>query len=615
MKKFLAFSLVVFQILLFVSCGGGKKDTIDTDTTPDGDTDETDTADSGETAPDSDTGSTDTTPGDTDTTPDSDTPENPDSEPEEPEKNAEGCYIFTVDGSTFSKYYRDTYLGNVKDNILGDKTLRDAFEIDVFQSRDAVYPSEVISHPGTYDLGKGDNKSYLNCTECVKVHQDYYDETKMKYQKNFFQEKGTLVIEKVDSDNNIQGTVSAQLVEVTIDPESGEAVKVEGGDCVAIENWAFDTGVCVPDCDGKVCGGDGCGGKCGEGCSGDLTCSKDQKSCVPFECEKITFDEVKMHANQYDEYYYQTSVTGNVIGSTELPDIMTLHFYGENWGPYVLQEGTIDLGSGNNANYETCLECFLLYEDIDFTNNWYERTFFQQSGELVFEEVKEGTMESKGHASFRLVEVEIDDYTSESTPVPGGACYDVENLTWNTICVPQCEGKICGPDGCGGECGENGEGCGKDMACSADQKSCVEWNCDKISINELFNAQIYPGDRIYSYSYSITPNLGDTDKVETLRLALYGNILANVKYKLYGTNLRSSDVGFTLYEDSERIYFQQSGTVEFSSFDLDSGYFSATFDSVRLAEIDVDEDYGSIIIPGGKCVEITNTGSSYPASN
>jgi len=38
------------------------------------------------------------------------------------------------------------------------------------------------------------------------------------------------------------------------------------------------------------------------------------------------------------------------------------------------------------------------------------------------------------------------------------------------VCTPACDGKICGPDGCGGACGK---GCGAAEACAADGKSCV----------------------------------------------------------------------------------------------------------------------------------------------
>ena len=602
MKKILAISMFFFLIFSIVSCGGSKKDQDTADSAPDGGTDTNDTG--------SDTVSDTASDADSDTNNEDSVPDadNPDTVPDsnEPEKNAEGCYIFTVDDSTFSKYYSNTYLGYVKDNVLGDKNMTDKFEIDTFQPR----TSPGVSHPGTYDLGSGDNKSYFDCTECAKVMQDHDGKNADKL---FFQESGTLVIEQVDRDNNIKGTITAKFVEVTIDEDLGEAVPVENGGCVVIENWAFDTGVCVPDCEGKVCGGDGCGGQCGKGCSGDFTCSKDQKSCVPYDCKKITFDEMEMHANQYDDYYYEAPVSGNVIGSRELEDIMTLHFYGN---PYTLEEGTIDLGTGDNANYETCTECLLLYEDLDFINNKYGRTFFQQKGELVFDEVREGTFESRGHASFRLVEVEIDDYTSESTQVPGGACYEVENMTWDTICIPQCEGKICGPDGCGGECGN---GCETDYGCNTEQTDCVRYECEQITMDELSDVQIYPGDRRYSYSYSITQDLGNTDKLETLRFALYGNIQALRKYKLYGTNLRSCEVCFTLYEvidealfeDNAKMYFQQSGKLEFSEFDLDNGTFGAELDSIRLVEINIDEDFGSIPVPGGKCVEITNTTLEY----
>ena len=588
MKKFLSFLILFVPLALFVACGGGNKES-GTDTAPDNDIDS-----------DSDNS------GDTDVFDDSDSVSDldpADDADNEPEKNEKECVIFTVDASTFSKYYSNTYLGYVKDNILGDKNMVDKFEIDTFQPR----TSPGVSHPGTYDLGSGDNKSYYDCTECVKVMQDHDGK---HADKLFFQESGTLVIEQVDKDNNIKGTITAKLVEVTIDEDLGEAVPVENGGCVTIENWAFDTGVCVPDCEGKVCGSDGCGGKCGDGCSGDLTCSIDQKSCVPYDCEKITFDEIKMHINEYDSYYYKTKVSDNALGSTELEDIMTLQFYGDG---YTLKEGTIDLGSGDNANYETCVECLLLYEDVDFYNNEYGRTFFQQKGELVFDEVKEGTFESRGHASFRLVEVEIDDYSSVSTPVPGGACYEVENLTWDTICTPQCDGRVCGPDGCGGECGENGAGCGPDMACSADQQSCVEWNCEKITLEDLTenDVSIYPLDGIYNYMYPITPNIGKPEITETLQLGLRGNIQEKRPYKLYGTNLRSSDVSFVLYADGTELYFQHSGTVTFDPFDFYTGVFEATLDSLRLVQVILDEDMTSIPRPGGKCVEITNTTLKY----
>ncbi|MBR4489840.1 hypothetical protein IKP13_04320 [bacterium] len=426
MKKNLAISLFFLLVFSIVSCGGSKKDPDTADSAPDGGTGTNDTGPDTVSDADPDSGSDN----DADTGPVNDGDHSP--APDGSEKNDEGCYIFTVDGSTFSRYYRDTYLGYVKDNILGDKTVEDKFEIDIFQSRDSASSAEIASHPGTYDLGSGSNKSLLNCTECVKVFQDH-DGKRAK--KNFFQESGTLVIEQVDADNDIKGKISAKLVEITIDPDTKEAEKVEGGECVAIENWAFDTGVCIPDCNGKVCGGDGCGGQCGEGCSGDLTCSKDQKSCVPFECEEITLGQITL-GNNGDKDYYEAYAVGRSAGSTELDDIFQLYFYTEDSNDAdTITPGVADLGSGYNAEFATCTECILFYEDIDDSSeateiyNKYNKLYFQQSGELVFEEVKEGTLESRGHGHFRIVE--IDDY--DFSPVPNGKCYEVKNLQWNTI--------------------------------------------------------------------------------------------------------------------------------------------------------------------------------------
>ncbi len=415
MKKFLLFTILIFPFI-FVSCGGSndKNNEIPDEDFSDTGTQNTETADTG-------SGSGDTeSQDDGDTLPGSDTPENPDSEPEEPEKNAEGCYVFTVDSATFGKVYKNTYYGDVKDNILGDATERDVFGIDLFQTFDGT------SIPGTYDLSGGTNKSYLDCTECVRVWQDHDNKNKVRI---FFQESGELVIDEVDLNNEIKGTLTAKLIEVTVDPDTREAAPVEGGECIAIENWAFDTGICVPDCIGKVCGPDGCGGTCGEGCNGDLTCSEDQKSCVPFECYEITLGQVEL-LNDYDTYYYEAYATGRSAGSTDFDDIFNLYFYDEDGNSAeTLASGVVNLGSGLNAEYATCTECILFYEDIN-EDEEYQKTYFPQSGELVFEEVKEGTFESRGHGHFRLVEVdEFDNFK----PVPNGKCYEVKNLEWNTI--------------------------------------------------------------------------------------------------------------------------------------------------------------------------------------
>ncbi|MBM4355114.1 MAG: hypothetical protein FJ109_15240 [Deltaproteobacteria bacterium] len=56
---------------------------------------------------------------------------------------------------------------------------------------------------------------------------------------------------------------------------------------------------------------------------------------------------------------------------------------------------------------------------------------------------------------------------------PGVACLD----SGKCDCVPQCDGKICGPNGCGGYCGNGSgstQGCPPGMECDLEKFKCVE---------------------------------------------------------------------------------------------------------------------------------------------
>lgn len=167
---------------------------------------------------------------------------------------------------------------------------------------------------GIYDLGISGNTNYSTCNECISVLQDITDGTPTK---RFFQSSGFINIENVDQFNGIQGSLTAKLVEVTISGD-GESIPVENGACLEIESFIFDNlcvpncdnkecgddgcgGICgmcgenqvcnlstfqclcIPSCEGKICGPDGCGGTCGEGCGEDMTCSADQTQCVPYD--------------------------------------------------------------------------------------------------------------------------------------------------------------------------------------------------------------------------------------------------------------------------------------------------------------------------------------------
>ena len=134
---------------------------------------------------------------------------------------------------------------------------------------------------------------------------------------------------------------------------------------------------------------------------------------------------------------------------------------------YADDTGTFDLAQGPNTNYSTCNQCVRVFEDTDASGG-AQRVFFQTGGTIT---VAGDTPPVSGSAlsvtvtDLALVEVTITDGSFVSNEVPGGACLVFPGVTSlsTPACEPQCGGKQCGPDGCGGACGV----CGSEQTCTA----------------------------------------------------------------------------------------------------------------------------------------------------
>ncbi len=152
-----------------------------------------------------------------------------------------------------------TYTIKIADGILGNSN-EDILElrIDHVRSEGDPYIAD-----GTYDLATGHNgrnSNYWTCWECISVYQDYTSNNDSK--KFYFQNSGTITINKVDSDYNFGGYFSAVLIESKL--EGFWSTPIEDGDCVEIETDFEARTLCVPDCSDKENGeSDGCGGTCG----------------------------------------------------------------------------------------------------------------------------------------------------------------------------------------------------------------------------------------------------------------------------------------------------------------------------------------------------------------
>ncbi|MCB9526878.1 MAG: chitobiase/beta-hexosaminidase C-terminal domain-containing protein [Myxococcales bacterium] len=162
----------------------------------------------------------------------------------------------------------------------------------------------------------------------------------------------------------------------------GEGFSCQGGQCVA---------VCVPDCDGRVCGTDGCGGRCGDCPAGDVCDEDGQCGPPPASCGDATCDAGESCLNCPAD-------CGVCCGD----------------------------GACTAAHGENCATCL---------------------------------------ADCRC---------------PGGQRCDVETFQCVAACVPDCQGRVCGDNGCGGRCGDcpGAQVCDRDGRCNPPPAQCGDDTCD-----------------------------------------------------------------------------------------------------------------------------------------
>ena len=323
--------------------------------------------------------------------------------------SAQECTGLSLDWSAFTHYQVNSFY--VTNNEDYDPVLMMQFYQD--EETGAITA-------GTYDLGSTTNSSYATCTECVFLQADLVGEGEnASYSKIYYQKSGELKIDAVDASNEIKGTITAVLAEATIDDDTLATDFVTDGACFEIESAAFDSGVCVPDCTGKICGDDGCGGTCGDGC-GDLACSEDQTSCVEYECSKITLNnnpeyEGDLEYNFYSYNFHHTPAVAN-------GDYTTFELYD------AIEAGEYDLA---DTNYADCTVCMQLFEEIEYDDEGnmtgIGRRYFQKSGKVNVTSFNDANGAiSASFNKVRLVEVTVDSNWT-SSEVAGGKCYDIED--------------------------------------------------------------------------------------------------------------------------------------------------------------------------------------------
>ncbi len=203
-----------------------------------------------------------------------------------------------------------------------------------------------------------------------------------------------------------------------------------GGSCgtCPLDNCDIVTGTCpcVPDCSDKTCGDDGCGGSCGE-CPDGTSCeSAFVVAGLPFSGEGDT------SAASNDYGVVAGSCAGSPLGGGEDAGDQV-------WVFEVAEAGTyrVSVEAGWDALVSVSSDCGAI-----------SASCLGVGDGLVLVWLEPGTPHY----------VVIDGYGT------GAYTLAIEAVSPAPDCEAACEGKVCGPDGCGVLCG----GCSADLVCGAD---------------------------------------------------------------------------------------------------------------------------------------------------
>jgi hypothetical protein len=308
--------------------------------------------------------------------------------------------------------------------------------------------------------------------------------------------------------------------------------------------WGFGvdpTGVhaidcpCVPDCDGKACGDDGCGGSCGA-CASGFVCLEGR--CAPNKADdcgmplvdRCEGDVVKecVDPGQGPAMYIDCARTGTIctwIDNTNRYDCLGCGTVPED---HEICEGSIILGCLHAIQYwrplwceadlkEICVDGEVRLEPCDDGDPTTADRCDWETGECVFgahcDDADLCTVDAYVEGTGCVHDpVDCDDQnpcTMETCLPLGGGCYyaavpcDDGNACTEDVCdpssgacvstpvpdctcTPACDGRSCGADGCGGSCGtcQNGAACDDSGACACpfagDEAACdgVDSDCD-----------------------------------------------------------------------------------------------------------------------------------------
>ena len=228
------------------------------------------------------------------------------------------------------------------------------------------------------------------------------------------------------------------------DIECGQSAWLNCGTCEACGNECVEGSCTFTACEGKQCGDDGCGGTCPNTCEGP------QDECVENECVCQPDCEDKQCG---------TDGCGGTCGECTGSQDECID------GACVCQPACADKTCGDNGCEGVCGECDELEVCVDdqCTCAW------QECGGLCCQETQVCADGACCMPACEGKECGEDGCGGECGPCSGS---QDECVDGQCVCQPACEGKECGDDGCGASCGE----CPADQACNTGV--CCKPDCD-----------------------------------------------------------------------------------------------------------------------------------------
>ena len=225
---------------------------------------------------------------------------------------------------------------------------------------------------------------------------------------------------------------------------------------------------CIPDCDGKQCGDDGCGGSCGScpdgvDCDGNWQCAQCTPDCAGKHCGT---DGCGGSCGSCPATQLCTNAGGCVaqgggcdsavpidVVPVTLPGLTQGKADGLSFSPGACpgEPGTAGLGSPDQVYQFTVPDygtyVFTLSADFEAV------LYVVADCALVDESCLGADVASGAEATLSLL---LEAGATVSLVVDGAQADQAGSYTLDIHgegCSPQCGGKTCGPDGCGGSCG------------------------------------------------------------------------------------------------------------------------------------------------------------------